>query len=234
MIKEIIVAGIKLHNYSVLENLTQIAKNLEANVFTTIGEVYMKTVLLAKEDESVKESLESLDVTVIAEVGILDAVGQATILRRAEIERREFFFQLMKILERNGHTVCILGDDSVEVETVGQYLAEEFPRMKVVGSQVLELVSETEDKVINDMNMLAPDVILSVLSSPVQEHFLKKHKPMLLAKIWYGVGSQRIVGTRLTFSARVKKFLGKHMFKRYVEQQVQSEQTVEVEKEREE
>ena len=227
MIKEIIVAGIKLHNYTVLENLTQIAKNLEANVFTTIEEVYMKTILLAKEDESVKETLESIDVAVIAETGILDAVGQSTILRRAEVERREFFFQLMKILERNGYTVCILGDVVKEVGTASQYIAEEFPRMKVVGVQVLDEVTDTEDKVVNDINMLAPDVILSVLPSPKQELFLKEYKRMLLAKIWYGVGAQKIVGVRLTFSAKIMKFLRKHTLKRYIQEE--KEQTTEEE-----
>ena len=227
MIKQIIVAGIKLHNYSVIENLTKIAKNLEANVFTSIEEVYMKTVLLAKEDESVKETLESMDVTVIAEPGILDAVGQATMFRRAEIERREFFFQLMKILERNGYTVYILGDDSKEVEIAEAYIAEEFPRMKVIGTQVLAQVFGTEDKTINEINLLAPDVVLSVLSSPLQEHFFKKYKRMLLTKIWYGVGAQRIAGTRLTFSTRLIKFFRRHMLKRYVEEeQAQDEEIV--------
>lgn len=63
MIKEITIAGIKLNNYSALENLTQIVKNLQNNVFTTVEDVYMKTILLAKEDESVKETLESMDIT---------------------------------------------------------------------------------------------------------------------------------------------------------------------------
>lgn len=229
MIKEIIIAGIKLHNYTVLENLTKIVKNLEANVFTTVEEVYMKTVLLAKEDESVKETLESIDITVVAETGILDAVGQNTILRRAEIERREFFFQLMKILERNGYTVYILGDDSSELETAEGYIAEYFPRMKVVGSQVIGNSLGVEDKAINDINVLAPDVILSVLPSPVQERFLKKYKRMLLTKLWYGVGAQKITGVRLSFFTKVLKFFREHMLKRYVaeekEQQTQDEET---------
>ena len=228
MIKEIIVAGIKLHNYTVLENLTKIAKNLEANVFTTIEEVHMKTILLAKEDESVKDALESLDITVVAETGILDAVGQATMLRKAEIERREFFFQFMKILERNGYTVYVLGDDMNEVESAQTYIADSFPRMKVIGTQVLDSVMGAEDKVINDINMLAPDMILSVLPSPTQERFLQKYKNMLLTKIWYGVGVQKIAGTRLTFKEKVVKFLRKHMLKRYIEeiqQQTQDEET---------
>ena len=191
----------------------------------------MKTVLLAKEDQTVKETLEALDITVIAEAGILDAVGQATILRKAEIERREFFFQLMRIFERNGHTVCILGDDTVEMDKTVQYLREVFPRLKVIGTQIIKPGVHMEDKVINDINMLAPDVVLSVLSSPMQEYFLKKYKLMLFAKIWYGVGSQRITGMKLTMLARIKKFFNKHMFKRYVERQERRDEIINKESE---
>ena len=221
MIKEIIVAGIKLNNYSVLENLTQISKNLEANVFTTIEEIYMKTILLAKEDESVKETIESLDVTVIAEAGILDAVGQATILRKAEIERRDFFFQLMKILERNGHTVYILGETEKEVTAASEYIADRFPRMKMAGSKALEEIVGAEIGVVNDINMIAPDVILSLLPSPVQEQFLKEHKTMFLAKIWYGISPEKFMEQRVTFWDKCVKFIRKYTLRRYIQEDIE-------------
>ena len=230
MIKEIIVAGVKLNNYSVLENLTQIAKNLETNVFTTIEEIYMKTILLAKEDETVKDTLESMDITVISEIGILDAVGQATILRKAEIERREFFFQLMKILERNGHTVYVLGEAEKEVSEACQYIADEFPRMQVIGSVALAEIAGAEDGIVNDINMLAPDVIISILPSPMQERFLKEYKAMFLAKIWYGIGAEKIAGTRLTFLAKIKKFFRKLILNRYVKEEEAIEELVSEEK----
>lgn len=220
MIKEIIVAGIKLYNYSVLENLTQIVKNLEANVFTTIEEVDMKTILLAKEDESVKETIESMDVTVIAETGVLDAVGQATILRRAEIERREFFFQLMKILERNGHTVYVLGETEKEVGEACQYISDEFPRMKIVGSKALSEIAGAEDGVVNDINMVAPDAVISVLPSPMQERFLKEYKSMFLTKIWYGLGADKFAGSKLTLGAKIMKLIRKNMLKNYIKEDV--------------
>lgn len=227
MIKEIIVAGIKLYNYSALENLTQIVKNLEANVFTSIEEVYMKTILLAKEDESVKEALEAMDVTVIAEAGILDAVGQVTIFRKAEIERREFFLQLMKILERNGHTVYVLGEAKEKIAETCQYIADEFPRIKMVGSIALNEVEGTEDGVVNEINMIAPDVIISVLPSPKQELFFKDYKSMLLTKIWYGIGAEKIVDSKLTIPAKIKKFIREHTLKRYVKEDIAQAEALE-------
>ena len=176
MIKEITVAGIKLNSYTALENLTQIGNNLDNRIFTTVEEIYMRTLLLAKEDEKVKDVIEALDVTVIAENGVWDAVGENTSLRRKEIERREFFFQLMRILERNKYSVFVLGETESEITQTCDYIAEEFPRLNVVGTTALEECGGADEGIINNINLLAPDVIISVLPSPKQEHFLAENK----------------------------------------------------------
>lgn len=221
MIKEIVVAGIKLNSYTALENLTQIGKRLDNNVFTTVQEIYMNTLLLAKEDDAVKEIVEALDVTVIAENGVWDAVGANTSLRRREIEKREFFFQLMRILERNKYSVFVLGEVNQEVAQTCEYIAEEFPRLNVVGAKALEECVGAEEGIINDINMLAPDVIISVLPSPVQEHFLADHKAMMSARLWYGIGSGKIAGQKHSLKIMLLKKLRKYKLMNYVKEEEQ-------------
>ena len=219
MIKEITVAGIKLNSYTALENLTQIGKNLDNRIFTTVEEIYMRTLLLAKEDETVKQAIEALDVTVIAENGVWDAVGENTTLRRREIENREFFFQLMRILERNKYSVFVLGEKSEEVEQTREYIAEEFSRLNVMGTIALEEYAGVYEGVINDINMLAPDVIISVLPSPMQERFLMEHRPMLSTRLWYGVGSGRIVGQKHSLKYMILKKLRKYKLMDYIKRE---------------
>lgn len=219
MIKEIIVAGIKLNSYTALENLTNIGKRLDNNVFTTVEDVYMRTLLLAKEDEAVREVVESLDVTVIAENGVWDAAGENSSLRRREIERREFFFQLMHILERNKYSVYILGEESQEVAVACEYIACEFPRLDVVGTAALEECVGADEGIINNINLLAPDVIISVLPSPKQEHFLAEHKRMLSTKLWYGIGSGKIAGQKHSLKYMFLKMLRKHRLMDYVKRE---------------
>ena len=219
MIKEITVAGIKLNSYTALENLTQIGKNLDNNIFTTVEEIYMRTLLLAKEDEAVKNVLEALDVTVIAENGVWDAVGENTSLRRREVERREFFFQLMRILERNNYSVLVLGEAGQEVRQTCEYISEEFPRLEVAGAVALEECLSADEGIINDINMLAPDVILSVMPSPVQEHFLAEHRAMLSAKLWYGIGSGKIVGQKHSLKYMFLKKMRKYKLMDYIKRE---------------
>lgn len=42
---------------------------------------------------------------------------------------------------------------------------------------------------VNEINALTPDMILSVLPSPDQEHFLMENCEKLSAGLWYGIGS---------------------------------------------
>lgn len=219
MIKEITVAGIKLNSYTALENLTQIGNNLDRRIFTTVGEIYMRTLLLAKEDEKVKDVIEALDVTVIAENGVWDAVGENTTLRRREIERREFFFQLMRILERNRYSVFVLGETGSEISQTCEYIAEEFPRLNVVGATALEECEGADEGIINNINMLAPDVIISVLPSPMQEHFLADHRAMLSTRLWYGIGSGKIVGQKHSLKYILLKKLRKYKLMDYVKRE---------------
>jgi len=207
-----------LNNYTAIENLTQIGKNIDNNVFTAIQEVYMRTVLLAKEDTSVKEALELADVTVIAEQGILDAVGANTILRKQEIERREFFFQLMRILERGNYTIYILGDDEKEVEQALHYIKDEFPRIEITGAKAVDVVADNTEDVINDMNTIAPKVIISVLSSPYQEKFFVEHRAMLSTKIWYAMGSGKIAGQKHSLKYMLLKKLRKYKLMNYIKE----------------
>lgn len=216
MIKEITVAGIKLNSYTAVEYLVQINKRMDANVFTTIEDIYMRTLLLAKEDEIVKDVIESTDITVVAEMGIWDAVEENTIIRKKETERRDFFFKLMKIFEHNRYSVYVLGELQKEVEETCTYLAEEFPRLNIVGTQALEECVGAEEGIINDMNMLAPDVVISVLPSPIQEHFLAEHRAKFSAKLWYGIGSGKITGQPHGFKHKLLKKIRKYKLMNYM------------------
>lgn len=216
MIKEIIVAGIKLNSYTALENLTKIGKRMDNNVFTTVEEVYMGTLLLAKEDEVVKDVVETLDITVVAENDIWDAAGENSNLRRREVEKREFFNHLMHILERNKYSVLILGETSQESDATCEYVKGEFPRLHIAGAIALEACLGDEEGIINEINLLTPDVVVSVLPSPKQEYFLAENRNKLLTRLWYGVGSGKITGQKHSFKYMILKAFRKYKLMDYV------------------
>lgn len=222
MIKEIRVAGVTLGNYTTRESLMKIDKAFYEEKFTTIEEINMRSLLLAGEDEVVKKIIESVDITVITETGILDVAGEHSLHRKYEIEKNEFFFQFLRKIERNGKKVLVLGETEEEVTLARTYIEEEFPRIMSCKAFVLENCKGDEDAVVNDINAEAVDVIICVLSSPRQEYFLADHRYKLSTRIWYGVGDGKFVKPKASITNafiklfRVKKLM-KHI-KRYEKQ----------------
>ena len=95
MIKKIDIAGIQLDNYTVREAIMISERMLSNNEFNTIEEVGLKTLKCAELDENVKQTIMSLDNTIISDVGILSAVGELTMQRQHEIQDRDFCYELL-------------------------------------------------------------------------------------------------------------------------------------------
>ena len=193
MIKEIRVAGVTLGNYTTRESLMKIDKAFYEEKFTTVEEINMRSLFLAGEDEVVKNIIESVDITVITETGILDVAGEHSLHRKHEVEENEFFFQFLRRIERNSKRVLFLGETEEEIVLAKSFIKEEFPRVIICKTLALENCKGDEDAVVNEINAEAVDVIISVLSSPRQEYFLADHKDKLSARIWYGVGDGKFV-----------------------------------------
>ncbi len=188
MIKKIDIAGIQLENYTVRESIMQLEKSLSEDGFCTIEEVTMDMLMMAEGNGKVREALDMLNHTVIAENGILDAVGQNSMQRQHEIENRVFFYEMMKRLARNHKTVFILGRTEEETNGFYEFLSEEFRRLEFSGVEAMESCVGETDAIVNEINAATPDAIVSILPSPFQEEFLIENKDKLFAGLWYGVG----------------------------------------------
>lgn len=189
MIKKIDVTGIQLDNYTVREAIMKIETEYEKGGLFSIGEVDTDVILMAGTDENVKRAVESLRLTVIAEAGILKAVGQANMQRIYEIEQNTFFFEFMKRTERNHKQVYLLGNTKEQTDSAMKFIQKEFPRISFVGVGILDECAGEPDGLVNEINASTPDVLLCILPSPMQENFFVQHKDKLGIRIWYGIGN---------------------------------------------
>lgn len=216
MIKEIRVAGVTLGNYTTRESLMKIDKAFYEEKFTTVKEINMRSLFMAREDELVKQVIESVDVTVIAESGILDVAGLHSLHRKHEIDENEFFFQFFKRIERNNRRILLLGENENEINIAREYIQRQFPRVAICGWFTLENCRGDEDAVVNDINAEAADVIISVLPSPRQEYFLHYHRDKLLAKLWYGVGDEKFVKPKIPIASQLSRLFRVKKLMKYI------------------
>lgn len=190
MIKKIDILGLKLDNYTVRESIRYVETYLSNDVLNTIESVTMKMLIASETDPVIREALSAMDLTVIVEPEIIQAAGAATMQRLQETKANDFAYEFFRRVERNKKSVFLLGETEEKVVHVKEQLQEEFPKLIFVGEYATKNCVGDLDAVINDMNVTSPDVILSVLPTPMQEHFLAEHKDKMNANIWYGMGEQ--------------------------------------------
>lgn len=184
MIKKIDIAGLQLDNYTVREMIMRVDRRISEKILTTIEEVNMDTLALAESDEEVKQSLEACDYTVIADEGILRAVSADTLQRRHEIEDHDFFYEFFKRLERNDKKIFVIAESQKAVDEAEEFLLGLFDRARISGKGVLDDSPGCSENLVNEINIVSPDVIASFLPSPSQEKFLLHNREKLLMNLW--------------------------------------------------
>lgn len=194
MIKKIDILGMELDNYTVRESIRQVENYLSSSVLNTIENVTMKTLIASETDDVIREALSQMDLTIIGEKEIIQAAGVATMQRLQEIAANDFAYEFFRRVERNKKSIFLLGKTEEKLASVLNQLQEEFPKLVFAGNYAVENCVGDLEAVINDMNATTPAVIISVLPTPMQEHFLMEHKDKMNATIWYGMGEQGFRG----------------------------------------
>lgn len=207
MVKKIDIAGILLDNYTVRELIMKIDRHMSEKSYTTIEEIKMDTLHMAESDEQIKQAIEMLDYTLIADSGILRAADVESIQRKYEIEEHLFFFEIMKRINRNGKTVFLVADSDAVLDEAEVFLKELFERLIIVGKQACTDCTSEAETVVNEINIAAPDVVLSFLPSPEQELFLLNNKDKLSTNLWYGIGNTKFIAKKPGMMAALKRML---------------------------
>lgn len=188
MIEKVEILGMSLNSCTVQESMLQLEEYWNKTIMSTIENISMETLVKAHSDEVLKNCIENLDLSVICDKEILKAAGVASRQWVQEIIENKFFKEFMRRTIHGGRHVYLLAETEEHVQLMQGFLEEAYPELKVTGIYALSECTGDHDAVINEINIAAPDVILSALSTPIQEYFLKEHKDKLNAKIWYGLG----------------------------------------------
>ena len=209
MIKKIDILGMQLDNYTVREAMMLVENYLSGDRLNTIEYVSAQMLLSTEEDTVLRDVIASLNLAVISDREIIQVAGEATMQRIRETEENDFFQEFFKRVERNRKSIYILGETKDAIAKMKEKLAQEFPKVELCGEYAVEECVGDLEAVINDMNVKTPDVIVSVLPAPEQEHFLAEHKDKMNANVWYGIGNigelEKKRGIRNVFRSFVRR-----------------------------
>ena len=221
MIKQIQLLGMTFPNYSLRDELQLAQEALRSErlcMFLTVSmQSLMKVSSSGSEEE--KSFVEQADLIVVEDPEILSVAGITSNQRIREASDHLFFAELMKRLQRGQQQIYLVASKNAALEKIKEMLEERYEKLHIVGQYSIEEYPDDLDRMINEINSAAPDVILSVMPTPGQEEFLMKNRSKLLAKLWYGLGENySLLLEKKGFGWKMKRLIHLGRFKMHVNQ----------------
>ena len=178
------VLSVSLVDYTVREAIRKVEEYFHDGKMHTIAYISKKGVMQADENEQVKEFISKMDLMVCADSDVLRAANVETWNRIREIDENIFMEEFLKKVIRQKKTVYILAQTEVELAQVEEHLRSYQENLHIIGKYALEHLSADEEFVINEINGLAPDVLVSFLPSMKRIEFYDSNYMKINTNIW--------------------------------------------------
>ena len=221
MIKQIQILGMTFPNYSLRDELQLAQEALRSERLCMFLTMSMQSLMKVSSSDSEEEKsfVEQADLIVVEDPEILSVAGITSNQRIREASDHLFFAELMKRLQRGQQQIYLVASKNAALEKIKEILGERYEKLHIVGQYSIEEYPEDLDRMINEINSAAPDVILSVMPTPGQEEFLMKNRSKLLAKLWYGLGENySLLLEKKGFGWKMKRLIHLGRFKMHVNQ----------------
>lgn len=217
MERKIEVLGVKIDNLKSEQAVRMYREYLNNDCLNLIEVVSKDMLIKAGKSEELKGWIEGLDMTILSDKEILEAAQIEDPVRLEEVQYNRLLELFIKEIIREHKSVFFLTETEEQMETFENYMKKYYHNLRVSGKYVVENCWGDEDKIVNEINMQTPDVVMSVLGTPLQEQFINTHKHKLNTKIWLGIG-KNVKGVHEQYGRRgwLSKLIVKKVFQKKV------------------
>lgn len=213
------ILGISLADVTAREGLRQADRYLRNGALNTVTYLTAQTLAQAAQNEKIKELLEDTDLTLCVEPDILEAAGIANAGRIHEIEDRIFLKEFLRRLDRQQEGIYVLGDTGQQAAALGEMLLNQQETLNIVGSKGFDEFEGQPERLMNELNETAPDVIFSRMTWPVDLELMHMGRKFLNAELWVALPEKKLPGKkRSTVVYQIKKKLFQKKVKEYNEE----------------
>lgn len=185
-IEEIRVLGVKVHNISFDETISQIESFIaekSPHLIITLG---TEMVMNAQKDLEFKQIIEAAPIVCPDGIGLIFAGKRYGYKMKEKVAGVELVEKLVALSGKKGWNIFFLGAAEGVAEKAKQELLKKYPDAKITGTYhgyfkedvpVLEAIKKAE-----------PDIIFVALGSPKQERWYNEHAKELGIPVGIGVG----------------------------------------------
>ncbi len=140
----------------------------------------------AGEDEGLRKMLSFADAIVPGEETLASMYPPDALQKGGVIVNYSCLSDLLIYLSKSHYTLYVVTHDEKKLKTIKAFFEYSKYNISVVGGR---LEQEYEDAlIINEINGMAPDILLVDLDTPLQEKWIMEHKTKVNVKLCVGLG----------------------------------------------
>ena len=166
----------------------------------TILAVNPEKVIRAQQDSTLLATLRSSGLLIPDGIGVIMAIRLLDLGRAERIPGAELMPKLCERAALKGYTVFLFGASAEVNQQAVAVLRDQYPGIRIVGSQHGYVKEEEMPSVIARINECQTDLLFVALGSPHQELWMARYLPQLKVKVCQGVG-----GTFDVIAGRVRR-----------------------------
>ena len=215
--KVIDVLGMHITDYPIKEAIKHALKYIGNGAMNTIFYVSSPVLLEAGENPQQREWLESMDMLLYGEPTVLDVLGENTRERKNEIKQDAFLHEYIKKIARGKQRVYLILDSQEKADQLNEYLHDLHESVDVIGIYIWDEENSKAEDLVNELNDVSPDVIISKLPNLVQQKLICENRRMINASVWIALLHERVIKKKkVTFGSKLNRWFCMRLFKRKV------------------
>ena len=184
------ILGIDIDNIDINEagNLT---KNLIENSNKSCKIVVAPNtefIMMAQKDEEFYNILRNAELATPDSVGVMIGGKLQKKPFKARIPGQSYFRKVLEVGEKEGWTFYMLGGEGDVPRLAVENVKKVYPNLNIVGYHEGFFSEDSEERVINEINSLKPNVLFVAMGAPIQEKWIAKNKDRLKVDIAAGQG----------------------------------------------
>lgn len=194
--EKVSIFGVDIDNLNMDETVSIVEEYLKSDKLNVIFTPNTEIVMAAKEDETIKEMVNSADIVIPDGIGLI----YGSKIRKKPLKERvtgfDISIKMLEIANENKYSIYLLGGKDGVARDAGEKIKKDYPDVNVAGyhhgffkgSHRDILDSEEESMIVNEINSLNPDIIFVGLGFPGQEKWIYHNRNRINSKVIIGNG----------------------------------------------
>ncbi|MDD3137968.1 MAG: WecB/TagA/CpsF family glycosyltransferase [Lachnospiraceae bacterium] len=188
MNKKLKVLDVRIDDLSAKDAMRQAIQYLETDLISTVEIVTAKALVQTEDNPMLKEAVENFDLALAGDRTILEVAGIMEQKNIREVDKQTFLKMFLHYLHKSHRRVFVLAETEEELNDFITFLNMNYSNIIVSGSCIVLAHVEKDDGIVNIINGLEVDCVVSILETPIQELFIVNNKTLLNVRMWLGIG----------------------------------------------